>query len=54
MFRAINTRKLVLGLTLAVLAASIPPLRAAVLDKLGASAFLPNLTAADTTAAVRS
>jgi hypothetical protein len=53
MLRAIKTRKLALGLVLAVLAASVPPLRAAVLDQLGASNFLPNLTASST-AAVRS
>jgi hypothetical protein len=58
MLRAINTRKLALGLVLAVLAACVPPLRAAVLDQLGAGGFLPHLTApnlaADGSTAVRS
>ena len=46
MLRAIKTRKLALGLVLAILAASVPPLRTAVLDQLGASEFLPHFTAA--------
>lgn len=46
MLRAIRTRKLALGVVLAILAASIPPLRAAVLDQLGASP-LHRFTAAD-------
>lgn len=49
MLRAITTRKLALGVVLAILAASIPPLRAAVLDQLGASPL--HFTAADDTAA---
>jgi hypothetical protein len=53
MLRAIKTRKLALGLVLAVLAASVPPLRTAVLGQLGVSEFLPHLTA-DGLTAVRS
>lgn len=55
MLGAIDTRKLALGLALALLAASVPPLRAAVLEKIGAGVLLPSLTAADSeAAAVRS
>jgi hypothetical protein len=52
--RTIMTKRLALGLVLAVLAASIPPLRAEVLSHLGAGVSSPSLTAADSTAAVRS
>ena len=53
MLRATKTRKLALGLVLAVLAASVPPLRTAVLGQLGVSELLPRVTA-DGPMAVRS